>query len=470
MAGRFLLNSPTQSSIKNGRFFFVGFIRDVSERKRAEETIRYQAYHDLLTGLPNRVMFSDRVGHEIAQMQRIRKKLGVLFLDIDQFKNINDSLGHAAGDVLIRDVADRLQSCTREFDTVARFSGDEFSILLPLITRVEDASQTAEKIIGAFKEPFIIDGHELHVTASMGIALSPEDGNNVETLLKNAEIAMFHAKERGRNNFQFYNPAINIRTLERILLANSLRRAVDRGELVVHYQPQRNLKTGKITGAEALVRWNHPDLGLLQPMQFIPLAEEIGLISEIDQWVLRRACEQLKAWEAAGQGPLFITTNLSARQFQQPELAKIISDVLKETQLNPEHLGIEITETVAMQDTELTARNMSSLNAMGVRFLIDDFGTGYSSLSYLKKLPIYKLKIDQSFITYLDKDSDYQAIIDAIIAMAHILKVKVVAEGVETEDQMSFLSSRDCDEMQGYLFSKPVPAGEFEDLLVSASW
>ncbi len=454
---------------KNGRLFFAGFIRDVSERKRAEETIRYQAYHDLLTGLPNRVMFSDRLGHEIAQMQRIRKKLAVLFLDIDQFKNINDSLGHAAGDVLIRDVTGRLQSCTREFDTVARFGGDEFSILLPLITRVEDASKTAEKIMAAFKEPFIIDGHELRVTASMGIALSPEDGNTEETLMKNAEIAMFHAKERGRNNFQFYNPAINIRTLERIILASSLRRAIDRGELIVHYQPQQNLKTGKITGAEALVRWNHPDLGLLKPGQFIPLAEEIGVIIEIDQWVMRRACEQLKAWEAAGHGPQFITTNLSARQFQQPDLAKIISDVLKETQLNPERLGVEITETIAMQDTELTARNMSSLNAMGVRFLIDDFGTGYSSLSYLKKLPIHKLKIDQSFITSLSKDRDYQAITNAIIAMAHILKVKVVAEGVETEDQMSFLNSRDCDEMQGYLFSKPVPAREFEKLLVSAS-
>ena len=455
--------------VKNGRFFFVGFIRDVSERKRAEETIRYQAYHDLLTGLPNRAMFSDRLGYEISQMQHIRKKLGVLFLDIDQFKNINDSLGHATGDSLIKDIAARLKSCIREIDTIARIGGDEFSILLPLMNRPEDGSKIAREIMEAFKKPFLIEDHELSVTASAGISIYPEDGEDADSLLKNADIALHYAKDQGKNNYQFFNASIRINTVERIILENSLRKAVERGELVVHYQPQRNLKTGKITGAEALVRWNHPDLGLLKPSQFIPIAEEIGVIIEIDQWVMRRACEQLKTWEAAGQGPLFITTNLSARQFQQPDLPKIISDVLKETRLNPECLGIEITETVAMQDTELTARNMSSLNGMGVRFLIDDFGTGYSSLSYLKKLPIYKLKIDQSFITHLSKDRDFQAITNAIIAMAHVLKIKVVAEGVETEDQMLFLNSRDCDEMQGYLFSKPVPAREFEKLLVSAS-
>jgi EAL domain-containing protein (putative c-di-GMP-specific phosphodiesterase class I) len=355
----------------------------------------------------------------------------------------------------------------REFDTIARIGGDKFTILLPLITHPEDATKTVEKVMGVFKKPFIVGNHELHITASIGISLYPDDGENAETLLKNADIAMYYAKDQGRNNYQFFNPVLNIRTLERILLENRLRQAIERGELMVYYQPQMNIRTREIVGAEALVRWQQPELGLLTPVQFIPLAEEIGLIVQIDQWVLRTACAQLKAWQEAGYPLLYVTVNLSARQFQQPNLAETISEVLDETNLNPESLGVEITETLAMQDTELTYRNLNELNTMGIRFSIDDFGTGYSSLSYLKKLPIHKLKIDKSFIMYLVGDPDYQAIINAIIAMAHILKLKVVAEGVETEDQMSFLHSRDCDEMQGYLYSKPVPAEELEELLVS---
>ncbi len=446
--------------------YIDGVILDISERKQAEETIKYQAYHDLLTGLSNKARFLDILNHEILQTQRVRKKLAVLSLDIDQFKNVNDSLGHAAGDKLIQDVAVRLKSCVREFDTIARIGGDEFLILLPLLVNPQDASRISEKLMEAVKKPFRINHHELRLTASVGISLYPDDGESAEALIKNADIALHYAKDQGRDNHQFFNVALNIRTLDRIRFENRLRQAVERGELVVYYQPQQNIKTRKLTGVEALVRWNHPEMGLLSPMQFVPLAEEIGLIIQIDQWVLRTACEQLKAWEAAGHAPQYITTNLSARQFQQPRLAEMISDILKETNLRPECLGIEITETIAMQDTELTAGNVNRLNALGVHFFIDDFGTGYSSLSYLKKLPIHKLKIDQSFIAYSTKDRDYQAIINAIIAMAHILKLKVVAEGVETEDQMSFLDSRDCDEMQGYLFSEPLPAGEFEKLLV----
>ncbi len=440
-------------------------ILDISERRRAEETIKYQAYHDLLTGLSNKTLFLDLLNHEMLQNQRVRKKLAVLSLDVDHFKNVNDSLGHRAGDRLIQELAARLKNSVREFDTIARIGGDEFLIMLPLLTGPQDASRIAEKLMAAVKKPFRVDHHDLRLTASVGISVYPDDGDSTETLIKNADIALHYAKDQGRNNQQFFNPDLNVRTLERILFENRLRQALERGELAVYYQPQQNIRTREMTGVEALVRWNHPDRGLLNPIQFVPLAEEIGLINQIDRYVMRTACEQLKAWEEAGRAPRYITINLSARQFQEPRLVETISEILEMTQLRPECLGIEITETIAMQDTELTAENVNRLNELGVRFLIDDFGTGYSSLSSLKKLPIHKLKIDQSFITYSSKDRDYQAIINAIIAMAHILKLKVVAEGVETEAQVSFLDSRDCDEMQGNLVSKPVPAEEFEKLL-----
>jgi diguanylate cyclase (GGDEF)-like protein/PAS domain S-box-containing protein len=448
---------------------YRGIDRDINDRKRAEDTIRYQACHDLLTGLPNRALFANLLDHEILEMERLRKRLAVLFLDVDQFKNINDSFGHSAGDRLIQHIGAELKNSIREFDTVARIGGDEFTLLLPLINRPEDASRIADKVMQTFNKPFIIDHHEIRLTASIGICLYPEDGRDAGVLLKNADIALHFAKDQGRDNYQFYNSSISHRTLERVIFENRLRQAVEREEMVVHYQPQRNIKTGKITGAEALVRWNHPDLGMLKPARFIPLAEETGLIIEIDQWVLRTVCKQLKAWEAAGHALPFVTTNLSARQFQQTALAGIIGEILENTALRPENLGIEITETLAMRDTELTSRNLSQLNAMGVKLLIDDFGTGYSSLSYLKKLPIHKLKIDKSFIADLAKDRDDQAITNAIVAMAHILKLKVVAEGVETKGQETLLESQGCDEMQGFLFSRPVPAGEFEKLLVSVA-
>ena len=448
--------------------FIIGTVQDITERKKAEETIRYQTYHDLLTGLPNRLLFAEQLDHEIHEMRHLGKRLAVFFLDIDHFKNVNDSLGHAAGETLIQQISLALKKSIQEFDTIARIGGDEFSLLLPLMNRPEDASKVADNIMRMFKQSFAVDHHEIRLSASIGISLYPEDGQDAESLLKSADIALHYAKDHGRDNYQFFNDSLNHRTLERMLFENGLRQAVEREELVVHYQPQRNLKTGKITGAEALVRWNHPDLGMLTPARFIPLAEETGLIEEIDQWVLRTVCRQLKIWETAGHALPFVTTNVSARQFRQPGLSDTVARILQETGLGPDNLGIEITETLAMRDTNLTTRNVNELNDMGVKLLIDDFGTGYSSLGYLKKLPLHKLKIDKSFITDLARDRDDQAITNAIIAMAHILKLKVVAEGVETKGQESYLESQNCDEMQGYLFSKPIPAGEFENLLVAA--
>ncbi|MBZ0158504.1 MAG: EAL domain-containing protein [Alphaproteobacteria bacterium] len=437
------------------------------QRKRAEETIRFQTYHDLLTGLPNRTMLMDRLSLEIPQMQHSRKRIAVLLIGIDRFKNINDSLGHAVGDALLKDIAARLKTRIHEYDMVARMGGDEFMVLLPFIDYPEDVARAAEKIMDAFKDPFLLGAHTLHVTASIGISLYPEDGENAEVLVRNADIALYHAKSQGRNNYQFYNSSINVRTLERILLENRLRQTIEQGELEIRYQPQMEIKTKRIVGAEALVRWKHPDLGLLTPGRFIPLAEEAGLVISIDQWVLHRTCAQMKAWQQAGFPSFSISVNLSARQFQQKDLAETISRVLRENALSPESLGVEITESLAMQDTELTARNLRMLSAIGVRFSIDDFGTGYSSLSYLKKIPFHKLKIDKSFIINLAEDQDYQSIIRAIIDMAHGLKLKVVAEGVETEEQLSFLRTSHCDEIQGHFFSKPLSAEDFEKFVLA---
>ena len=346
---------------------YRGIDRDITERKRAEETIRYQAYHDLLTGLPNRALFADLLDHEILEMQRLGKRLAVLFLDVDQFKNINDSFGHAAGDTLIQHIAAELKNSIREFDTIARIGGDEFTLLLPLIHRPEDASRIADKVMQTFNKPFIIDHHEIRLTASIGISLYPEDGPDAGPLIKNADIALHFAKDQGRDNYQFYNSSISHRTLERIIFENRLRQAVERGEMVVHYQPQRNIKTGKITGAEALVRWNHPDLGMLSPAQFIPLAEETGLIIEIDQWVLAYGLQTAKS---LGGG----RARSSVRD-SQPVRAPVPAagscrddrrDIGKDRS-QPGNLGIEITETLAMRDTELTSRNLNLLNAMGVK-------------------------------------------------------------------------------------------------------
>lgn len=451
----------------DGRPAIIGNLHDITERKRMEETIKHQAYYDLLTDLPNKTLFIDRLNLALTQAHRNRQMLAVLFLDLDRFKNINDSLGHAAGDLLLKAVADRLKSCVRETDTVARIGGDEYAIILSQISREEDITVIAKKVIASFKEPYAIDDHLLHSTVSIGISLYPNDGEYAGTLLKNADLAMYHAKELGRNNYQFYSPALNIRTLERIILENALRRTLERGELVVYYQPQVDIATRRILCVEALVRWQHPDLGLLNPLQFIPLAEETGFIVSLDEWVLRTACAQSKAWQNAGLPPVCITVNLSSCQFQQQNLVEMVMQVVRETELDPSLLNLEITESTAMQQIERAIPRLAELSAKGIHFSIDDFGTGYSSLSYLKRLPVRKIKIDKSFITDVPHNPDDMAIITAIIAMAHKMKLFVIAEGVETEEQLSFLRSSECDGIQGYLVSEPLPAEEFEALVLS---
>lgn len=440
-------------------------VRDVTERTRMEEAIRYQAYHDYLTGLPNRMLFMEHLTLELHQARRNGSMLAVFFMDLDRFKHVNDTLGHAVGDQVIREVAGRLRACMRESDTVARIGGDEFTMLLPQIGQPDDAAFTARKIIAVLQRPFVVEGHELNLSTSTGISTYPCDSDNAETLLKNADIAMYHAKERGRNNYQFYNSSMNARTTERLLLENSLRRTIERGELVLFYQPQVNIKTGRTVHMEALVRWQHPELGMLAPLQFIPLAEETGMIAAIDEWVLRTACSQNRAWQEAGCPHLRITVNLSASQFQQRHFAEKILEILQDTGLSPGSLEIEISESSAMQSIEHALPGLLKLHKRGVGFSIDDFGTGCSPLSCLKKLPIRKLKIDKSLIRGIPHDPDDQAVVNAVIAMARKLKLEVVAEGVETGEQLAFLHSNGCEDLQGFLFGVPRPPGECAGLM-----
>jgi diguanylate cyclase (GGDEF)-like protein/PAS domain S-box-containing protein len=444
--------------------------RNITERKLMEEKIRHQAYHDELTDLPNRRFFMDIVAIELPKAHRNQRKLAILFLDLDRFKEVNDTLGHEAGDELLREVSCRLQTCIRESDTIARIGGDEFNILLADIIRTEDITTIIRKIMSSFQSPYRIAGHDLSMTTSIGISVYPDDGKEMDTLFRYADIAMYHAKEMSKNTYQFYNPKINIQSIERMKMEGYLRQAIGRGELSVHYQPQIDIKTGHIICAEALVRWRHPQLGLLPSSRFIPAAEEIGYVTAIDEWVLRSACAQFKLWHDAGYPPLCVTVNLSAREFQNPGLVTVISQILNETGLSTDCLDIEVTESMAMHDIEHTARQLKELTAMGVRISVDDFGTGYSSLNYLKRLPIQRLKIDQSFVKDIATDPDNRAIIQAVIAMAHNMKMKVVAEGVETEEQLDFLHESQCDEAQGFLYSKPLPAEEFKELIAHGNW
>ena len=439
-----------------------GISRDITERKKMEEEIRHMAQHDALTDLPNRRLLQEIIKIETAQAKRHQTKMALLLLDLDRFKEVNDTLGHEAGDELLKEVSARFKANIRESDTVSRTGGDEFTFVVADINKADDAADVAQKIVASLQKPFFISGHELHVTTSLGISIYPDDGEEIDTLIRYADIAMYYAKEQGRNTFQFYNPAINIRSIERIRLESMLRQTVERGELVVYYQPQIDINSRKMICSEALVRWNHPELGLLEPKRFMGMAEETGYITVIDEWVLRTVCAQVRRWLDAGLGPARITVNLSAREFQNPHLVQKIADILKEAGTPPEYVDIEITESLAMSNITRTVSRLKELAEMGVCALIDDFGTGYSSLSQLKRLPIQRLKIDQSFIKDIATDPDDRAIINAVTSMAHSMSMRVVAEGVETDDQLSFLRATHCDEAQGFLFSRALPAYEFE--------
>ncbi|HUJ12395.1 MAG TPA: EAL domain-containing protein [Thermoanaerobaculia bacterium] len=454
------------SAIEGGGFVCVA--RDITERTYAEEQIKHLAYHDALTGLPNRLLFKDRLTVAISHAQRERSKLAVLFLDLDRFKVINDSLGHNIGDQLLQAVSARVQSCVRESDTVARLGGDEFTILLPHLFQGEDAALVAQKIIDAVRYPFQIEGREFFMTTSIGISLYPDDGFDAETLIKNADTAMYQAKEQGRDNYQLFNAFINAKALQRIALEHGLRKALANNELAVYYQPIFDFRTGRISGMEALLRWNHPTLGMIPPSVFIPLAEAIGVMIPIGGWALRAACAQAKAWHDAGHRALSLAVNLSVVQLQQPDLVQSVREILQETGLPPRLLELEITESSAMQSPETSVRTLYELKKLGVRISLDDFGTGHSSLSYLKRFPIDTLKIDQSFVRDITHDPDTAAIVTAIIAMAHSLRLKVIAEGVEFTEQSSFLKKFGCDQMQGYLIKAPVPAEKFIELLTAA--
>jgi diguanylate cyclase (GGDEF)-like protein/PAS domain S-box-containing protein len=453
---------------ETGRVLGVNIaLLEITERKRAEEKMRFQALHDGLTDLPNRMLFMERLATELAEARRNRKMLAVMFLDLDNFKNINDILGHSTGDKLLIEVAGRLKTCLRQTDLIARIGGDEFNMVLPDIGGPESAVSIAKKITSLFETPFVIEKEELPITASIGITIYPDDGEDAESLLKYADIAMYQAKGNGGNNYQFYSSTMNLRTFERTLVENNLRRMVERSELILHYQPQFSIDTRRISCAEALVRWQHPELGLLNPAQFLPLAAETGVIMAIDEWVLRTACAEARGWQRAGHPPLCVTVNLSPMQLRQRHLVKMISRVLDETGLDPKLLEVEIPESTLMKNIESNLAGLCSLIDIGIGISMDDFGSGSSCLGSIRKLPLRKLKIDRSFISELKEDYVLQAEVNAMIEVAHKMNVKVVAEGVETEEQLALLRSRGCDEMQGYLFSKPLSGDKFEQLVSS---
>ncbi|HLO75790.1 MAG TPA: EAL domain-containing protein [Magnetospirillum sp.] len=446
---------------------YAAVFSDITERKKAEERIKNLAYFDVLTGLPNRRLFTDRLQVAIANAHRHGQNLAIMFLDLDLFKRINDTLGHGVGDMVLIETARRLGQCVREGDTVARLGGDEFVILLPELDHLEDAAKLAERVINNVKAPFVIDEHELYVTTSVGIAVYPDDGQSCEQLIKNADTAMYRAKDLGRNAYQLYTPSMNARSFERLAMESSLRHALARSEFTLVYQGKVDLVSGRMSGVEALVRWRHPDMGLVSPAEFIPLAENMGLIGDIGAWVLKAACRQCKSWHELGLPPVRIAVNVSALQFREGDVPALVQEALTETGLSPQYLELELTESVLMQRVEEVAHVLRELRQMGVHISIDDFGTGYSSLSYLKRMPIDALKIDRSFVHDLLEDGkvtngEGAEIVSTIINLAHNLRLRAVAEGVETEEQAAFLRDCGCDEIQGYLISRPVSG---EDLI-----
>ncbi|MBX9633612.1 MAG: EAL domain-containing protein, partial [Magnetospirillum sp.] len=446
---------------------YAAVFTDITERKKTEERIKNLAYFDVLTGLPNRRLFTDRLQVAMANAHRHGSALAIMFLDLDLFKRINDTLGHGIGDQVLVETANRLGLCIREGDTVARLGGDEFVILLPELDHLEDAAKLAERVIAHVKQPFAIDDHELYVTTSVGIAVYPDDGLTFEALIKNADTAMYRAKDLGRNNYQLYTPSMNARSFERLTMESALRHALSRDEFTLVYQGKVDMVSGRLSGVEALVRWRHPEMGLVMPTEFIPLAENMGLIGDIGAWVLKAACRQCKSWHDLGLPPVRIAVNVSALQFREGDVPDIVQEALAESGLSPHYLELELTESVLMQRVEEVAQVLRDLRQMGVHISIDDFGTGYSSLSYLKRMPIDALKIDRSFVNDIMENGDAcngegAEIVSTIINLAHNLRLRAVAEGVETREQANFLRERGCDEIQGYLISRPVSG---EDLV-----
>lgn len=446
---------------------FVSIVNDVTERKNYEEQLEHQTNHDALTGLANRNLLADRLSQSILYARRSGRLVAVLLLDLDRFKVINDSLGHRHGDELLRQVSERLGDCVRSGDTVARFGGDEFVITLAEVAESDDIAQVTRKIAEVLSPPLLVAERTLQVTASIGISVFPQDSDDGETLIRNADIAMYQAKQAGGGTFRFFASEMNERMQETMEMEADLRRALDRSELVLHYQPKVDLNSGSVTGCEALLRWNHPQQGMIPPDRFIPLAEETGLIVPIGHWVLRRACAEAHSWVERGLPNLVVAVNLSARQFRQPDLLTTIVQTLRESGLNPRGLELELTESMIMDDPENAAATMHKLRELGVRLALDDFGTGYSSLNSLRRFPVDALKIDRSFIGDVATDRSSAAVAASVITIAHSLDLEAVAEGVETEEQLNFLRSCQCDTLQGFLFSKALPAVDFVALVAS---
>ncbi len=442
-------------------------ITGARQRQQVEEKIRYQALHDMLTGLPNRLLFDEMLNKALPNASRKGESLAVIFLDLDRFKVINDTLGHTLGDKLLKEVAQRLNDSLRKGDTVARWGGDEFIILLPRVNNIEEVTQVAERILQTLENAFHLQGHELYISASLGIALLDSNSPNAETLIQHADTALYHAKDKGRNNYQFYSVSLSSKNPELLTLEKSLRYALERKEFSLYYQPRVSIATGEITGMEALLRWQHPDMGLVAPSVFIPLAEQSGLIVPIGEWVLRTACRQNKAWQDAGLPPLMMAVNLSLKQFWQPQLVETVAKILQQTGLEPHFLELEITETTAIEDLEFTRTVLQDLQQMGVHLSIDDFGTGHSSLSRLQLLPLHNLKIDKSFVQDLTHDVKVAHIIKAIVSLGRNLGLRLTAEGVENEEELEFLRSIHCEDVQGFLFYRPLSAQKATEILES---
>lgn len=443
----------------------VSAIKDITELKRNEKKIYNMEYFDSITGLPNKMLFLDRLNVGLANARRNCTKLAVIVLDLDNFKTINDTLSHAFGDRILMQIAEKIKGLLREADTVARFGGDEFIILQPGLKDITDITRVADRILENFRSPWILEGREYYITASMGIAIYPNDGQDESTLVKNADIAMYRAKDKGKNNYELFMESMNRRIIDKLNLENALRHAIEKEDFVLYYQPQIDIATGEIISVEALIRWNREGVGLVQPLEFIPVAEESSLIIPLGEWVLKTACMQNVKWISSGYKPLMMAVNLSAKQFQQRDLVEMIDRILHETGMEPTLLELEITESTAMQDIDFTVEVLKKLREKGIRISLDDFGTGYSSLKYLKILPLDTLKIDKSFIHDIALNSNEEGIAKSVIGIAHRMNLMVVAEGVETNDQLEFLKAHMCDKVQGYLLSKPLPSDQIGEIL-----